>query len=104
MTTRDTVLAELKQNVDVPKSKQKVVLKSNTPLSLKRRLYVIEPAMTYASDTWTLAKVLEGCLAADQRTMERAMIGVTCQDPTTNEWAKSRTKVPDDISIMKTSK
>ena len=48
--------------------------KSNIPNSLKKKLYneCVLPAMT-----WTLTKALERRLAAAQRNMETAMIGVS---------------------------
>ena len=48
--------------------------------------------MTYASETWTLTKALERRLAATQRNMEKAMIGVPWQDHRTNEWIRRKTK------------
>ena len=53
-------------------NEHKIVLKSNIPNSLKKKLcnqYML-PAMTYASDTWTLSKAWERCLAAAQRNMK----------------------------------
>ena len=57
--------------------------------------------MTYASDTWTLTKAVEWRLAAAQRNMERAMIGVSWQDHRTNEWIRSKTKVRDIMHVIK---
>ena len=59
----------------------KIVLKSNIPNSLKKKLYnqCALPAMTY-SETWTITKALERRLAAAQRNMGKAMIGVSWQD------------------------
>ena len=64
----------------------KIVLKSNIPNSWKKKLYsqCVLLKMTYASDTWTITKALERRLAAAQTNIERAMIGVSWQDHTTN--------------------
>ena len=84
----------------------KTFLKSNIPISLKRKLYnqCILPAMTYASETWTMSKAIEKRLAAAQRSMERSMIGVTWQDHITNEWLRNKTKVRDIIKFIKSNK
>ena len=60
--------------------------------------------MTYASETWTLTKALEQRLAAAQRNMERAMIGVSWQDHRRNEWIRSNTKVRDIMHVIKARK
>ena len=60
-------------------NKHQIVLKSNIPNNLKNKLYnqCVLPAMTYASETWTLTKALERRLAAAQRNMEKVMISVS---------------------------
>ena len=50
------------------------------------------PAMSYASDSSTLTKALERRLAATQRNMEWAMIGVSWLDRRTNECVRINTK------------
>ena len=60
--------------------------------------------MAYASETRTLTKALERRLAAAQRNMERAMIGVSWQDHRTNKWIRSKTMVRDIIHIIKARK
>ena len=84
----------------------KIVLKSNAPNSLKKKLYnqCVLSAMSYASDIWTLAKALERRLAAAQRSMERAMIGVSWQDHRPNEWIRRKTKVRDIMHVIKARK
>ena len=51
--------------------------------------------MTYASETCTNWKALEQRLAAAERRMERAMIGMSGHNHKTNELVGSRTKVRD---------
>ena len=84
----------------------KIVLKINIPNSLKKKLYnqCVLPAMTFASETWTLTKALEWCLAAAQINAERVMIGVFLQDHRTNEWVRSKTKVYDIMHVIKAIK
>ena len=60
--------------------------------------------MTYASETWTLTKALKQRLAAAQRSMERAMIGVSWQDHRTNGWIRRKTKVRDIMHVNKARK
>ena len=83
----------------------KIVLKSNIPNSLEKKLYnrCVLPAMTFVSETWTITKALERRLAAAQRNMERA-IGVSWQDHRTNGWMKRKTKVHDIIHVIKARK
>ena len=72
----------------------KIILNISLPKNLKKKLYneCVLPAMTYASETWTLTEALEQRPAAAQRNMERAMIGVFWQDHGTNEWVRSKPK------------
>ena len=60
--------------------------------------------MTYASETWTLTKILERRPEAAQRNIERTMIGVSWQDHKTNEWIRSKTNVRDIIHVIKARK
>ena len=50
-------------------NEHKIILKINIPNSSKKKLYYqcVLPAMTYASETWTLTKALELRLAAAQK-------------------------------------
>ena len=84
----------------------KIFLKSNIPNSLKKKLYnqCVLPAMTYASETWTITKALERRLTAPQRNLEKAMIGVSCQDHRTNEWIRRKTKFSDIMHFIKARK
>ena len=60
--------------------------------------------MTYASETWTLTNSLDRRLAAGQRNMKRAMIGVSWQDHSTNEWIRRKTKVRGIMHVIKVRK
>ena len=84
----------------------KDILKSNIPLSLKRKLYnqCILPAMTYASETWTMTKRMEQKLAASQRKMERSILGITWEDHKTNDWIRNKTGIRDIIETVKRKK
>ena len=46
-------------------------------------------------------QTLEGRLAAAQRNMERAMIGVSWQEHRTNEWIRRKNKVRDIMHVIK---
>ena len=54
---------------------------------LKRKVYnqCVIPAMTYRCETWKLTKRTEKLLRIAQRTMERAMLGITMRD---KHWSK----------------
>ena len=84
----------------------KFLLKSEIPITLKRKLFnqCILPAMTYACETWTMTKSMQQKLAAAQRRMERSMIGITLKDRKTNEWIRNKTKVQDILEIVKRRK
>ena len=70
------------------------IMKSSMPICLKRKVFdqCILPAITYASETWTLTAKMENKLAAAQRNMERSMLGITMRDRKTNEWIREKTK------------
>ena len=76
-------------------------VRSGVPICLKRKVFdqCILPAITYASETWTLTAKMENKLAAAQRNIERSMLGITMRDRKTNEWIREQTKVQD---ILKT--
>ena len=60
--------------------------------------------MIYASVTWTLPKALKRRVAAAQTHMERAMIRVSWQDHSTNEWERSKAKARDIMHVIKARK
>ncbi len=62
--------------------KQNLVMNSNFPLSLKRKVYnqCILPVLTYGSETLRLTKELERKLRSAQRGMKRRMLGITLRD------------------------
>jgi ribonuclease HII len=82
------------------------IMKSNMPICLKRKVFdqCILPAITYASETWTLTTKMENKLAAAQRNMERSMLGITMRDRKTNKWIREQTKVQDILKIIKLGK
>ena len=73
---------------------------------MKKKLYnqCVWPAITYASENWTITKALEWHLAAAQRNMERAVIGVSWRDHRTDEWIRRKTKVRDIMHDIKARK
>ena len=79
------------------------ILKNKMPLSLKRKVYnqCIQAAMTYGCQTWAVTKRMQDRLKTTQRSMERAMIGITRRDHRTNEWVRQQTGVQDIIVRIK---
>ncbi len=57
--------------------------------------------MTYGCQTWAVTKRMQERLKTTQRSMERAMIGVTRRDRRTNEWVRQQTGVQDIIVRIK---
>src|SRR6202021_2735614 len=70
---------------------------------LKRKVFnqCIQPAMIYGCQTWAVTKRMQDRLKITQRSMERAMIGVTKRDHRTNEWVRQQTGVQDIIVRIK---
>ncbi len=75
--------------------KQNLVMNSNFPLSLKRKVYnhCIILVLTYGSETWGLTKDLERKLRSAQRAMERRMMGITWRHRKRASWIREQTKV-----------
>ena len=67
-------------------AKYKEIMKGNTPICLKRKVYqqCIQPAMTYGCQTWATIKRVQERMRTAQRSMKRFMIGVTKRDHKTN--------------------
>ncbi len=86
--------------------KQNLVMNSNLPLSLKRKVYnkCILPVLTYGSDTWLLTKELERNLRRAPRGMERRMVGITWRDRKRASWIREQTKVEDILMTIKNKK
>ena len=57
--------------------------------------------MIYGCQTWVVTKRMQDRLKTTQRSMERAMIGVTKRDHRTNEWVRQQTGVQDIIVRIK---
>ncbi len=83
--------------------KQNLVMNSNLPLSLKRKVYnqCILPVPTYGAETWRLPKELERKLRSAQRGMERRMLGITWRDRKRASWIREQTKVEDILVTIK---
>ncbi len=86
--------------------KQNLVMNSNLPLSLKRKVYnqCILPVLTYGSETWRLTKELETKMRSAQRGMERRMLGITWRDRKRASGIKEHTKVEDIPMTIKNKK
>ena len=79
------------------------ILKSKMPLSLKKKVYnqCIQAALTYGCQTWAVTKRMQDRLRTTQRSMERAMLGITRKDRRTNQWIRQQTGVQDIIVRIK---
>ena len=73
------------------------VFKSRLPQTLKTRVFnqCVLPVLTYACETWTLTVETIHRLKVAQRSMERAMLGISLRDRIKNEDVRQRTKVTD---------
>ncbi len=85
--------------------KQNLVMNSNLPLSLKKKVYnqCILPVLTYGAETWPLTKELERKLRSAQWGMER-MLGITWRDKKRALWIREQTKVGDILMTIKNKK
>ncbi len=86
--------------------KQNLVMNSNLPISLKRKVYnqCILPVLKYGSETWRLTKELERKLRSAKRGMERRMLGITWRDRKRALWIRKQTKVEDILVTIKNKK
>ncbi len=86
--------------------KQNIVMNSNLPFSLKRKVYkqCILLVLTYGSETWRLTKKLETKLRSTQRGMERRMLGITWRDKGRGSWIREQTKLEDILMTVKNKK
>ncbi len=86
--------------------KQNLIMNSNLPLSLKRKVYnqCILPVLTYGSETWRVTKELERKLRSPQRGMERRMLGITWRDKKQTSGIREHTKVEDILVTIKNKK
>ena len=83
--------------------KHRDIMKSNMPMCLKRKVYnqCIQAALTYGCQTWALTKRMQERLRTTQKSMERAMIGITRRDRKTNVWVRQQTGTQDIIARIK---
>src|SRR5438477_12359502 len=79
------------------------LMKSNIPIWLKTKVYnqCIQAAMTNGCQTWAVTKRMQDRLKTTQRSMERAIIGITRRDSKTNEWVRQQTGGEDIIVSIK---
>ena len=82
------------------------LMRSKLPVCLKRKVYrqCIEPTMTYGCQTWAMTKRMQERLRTTQRSMERAIIGVTRRDRKTNAWVRQQSGVEDILAVVKRQK
>ena len=84
-------------------ARYRAILKGNIPLCLKRKVYqqCVEPAITYGCQVWALTRRIQERLRTTQRSMERAMIGVTKRNHKNNKWIREKSGVKDIVSTIK---
>ena len=74
-----------------------MLVSKSVEMKSKRKIMntCILPAMTYGAESWALCKRDREKLGAQQRRMERAMVGITLSDRRTNQWLRGVTKITD---------
>jgi len=84
-------------------SKYRDIMQSKIPMCLKRKVYhqCIQAAMTYGCQTWALTKRMRDRLCTTQRSMERAMLGISRLDKQTKVWIRQKTGLQDIIVRIK---
>ena len=83
-----------------------IIFKSRMPLYLKKKAFdqCILPVLTYGCETWNLKAAVTQKLQVAQRSMERAMLGITRRDRKRIGWIREQTKVTDIIHRIKSLK
>ncbi len=86
--------------------KQNLVMNSNLPLSLKRKVYnqCMLPVLMYGLEAWRLAMELVRKLRSFQRVNERRMLGITWTDKKRASLVTEQTKVQGILMIIKKKK
>ncbi len=86
--------------------KNSLVVSSDLPLSLKRKVYnqCILPVLKYRSETLRLTKGLERKQKSAQRAMERKMLCITWKDNKRESWNREQTKTEDILMTIKNKK
>ena len=84
-------------------SKYRDIMQSKIPMCLKRKVYhqCIQAVMTYGCQTWALTKRMRDKLCTTQRSMERAMLGISRLDKQTNPSIRQQTGLQDIIIRIK---
>ena len=67
-------------------------------------MQTVIPTLLYAAETWTTTKAMESKIRSTQLSMERKMLGISWKDRVRNTTVKEKTKLPDVLQMLKTSK
>jgi hypothetical protein len=102
VTTDSDKTAEIKRRMAAgwgAFGKYRDIMKSKMPMCLKRKIYnqCVQAAITYGCQTWALTRRMQERLRVTQRSMERAMIGITRRDKMTNVWIRQQTGLQDIV-------
>ncbi len=86
--------------------KQNLLMNSNFPLFLKRKVYNhrILPVLTYRSKTWRLTKELKRKLRSAQKLMGRRVVGITWRDKKRASCIRKQTKIEEILMTIKNKK
>lgn len=106
VTTDNDKTAEIKRRIAAgwgAFGKYRDIMKSKMAMCLKRKIYnqCVQAAITYGCQTWALTQRMEERLRVTQRSMERAMIGITRRDKKTNVWIRQQTGLQDIVARVK---
>lgn len=107
---KENQTAELRRRITLSWAafrKLSYILKSKTvPINLKRKVYeaCVLPVTTYGLETVTMTKKSAEQLRVTQRSMERAMLGISLRDRIRNEVIREKTKVTDVVHRFATLK